>query len=391
MAALSVLITVFAVILLIPSLVFFLECFAALFFVSKEQGTRPAGVSAVILIPAHDEAPSIAATVTSLREQLAPTDRILVVADNCQDDTANVARDAGADVVERIDPDRRGKGYALAFGVERLAAVPPDVVLVVDADCRLEPGSMAALVREATRLEKPVQADYVSQPVGTSALSMISALAMLIRNRVRPRGLRRLGLPCHLMGSGMGFPWNVLLAAPDTEGDLVEDLLMGIELTLLGHEPALCVDAGVRSELPTDNRAALQQRRRWEHGQIGTLLRHGPRLIWAGITRLRPKLIVAGADLMVPPLALLVGLLIATAVAAGTLQALGGAMLPLAITGASLGLVGFGVVLGWARYGREMVPFRYLLMVPFYLLWKLPLYLSFVFGRREREWRRTER
>jgi cellulose synthase/poly-beta-1,6-N-acetylglucosamine synthase-like glycosyltransferase len=189
----------------------------------------------------------------------------------------------------------------------------------------------------------------------------------------------------------MAFPWSVLRAAPDLGANIVEDLAMGIELALLGHEPLFCIEAGVRSDLPSSPSAALQQRRRWEHGHLATLLEQGPRLIREGIQRRRPGLIAMGADLIVPPLALLVGLLILVLGVAGLLVLLGGPTFPAWIAGVALGLVGLGVALGWARYGREAVPFRYLLLVPVYLVWKIPLYVSFALGRRERNWRRTER
>jgi cellulose synthase/poly-beta-1,6-N-acetylglucosamine synthase-like glycosyltransferase len=326
-----------------------------------------------------------------VQHQLADGDRVLVVADNCTDDTAVIARAAGAEAIERSDPERRGKGYALSFGMDHLDSNPPDVVIVVDADCHLTPGSIDALVHRAVETQRPVQADYVFQPAERSAISMISALATLVRNRVRPRGLRRLGQPCHLTGTGMAFPWNVMRAAPELGANLVEDLVMGIELALLGHEPILCIEAGTRSELPIGRRAAIQQRRRWEHGQIGALLQHGPRLIREGIRRGRPGLIALGADLIVPPLALLVGLSILFLGISGLLVFLGGPNFPVWTACIALALVSLGVGLGWLRYGREVVPFRYLLLVPLYVIWKVPLYASFLFGRRERQWRRTER
>ena len=220
---------------------------------------------------------------------------------------------------------------------------------------------------------------------------MISALAFLVRNRVRPRGLHRLNQPCQLDGTGMAFPWSVVRTAPDLGANIVEDLTMGIELALLGHEPVLCIDAGVRSDLPSSRSATMQQRRRWEHGQMTTLLQYGPRLIREGIVGGRPGLIAMGADLMVPPLALLVGLLLLVLSAAGVLVLAGGSTLPAWIAGVALGLVGLGVAVGWTRYGRTEVPFRYVLLVPLYVAWKIPLYLSFLVGRREKRWRRTDR
>ncbi len=380
-----------ASILLLPSLVFLLECSFGAFLRQGERPTRREGVSLVILIPAHDESQGIAPTIENVRSQLQPRDRVVVIADNCTDDTAHVAREAGAEVIERHAPDHRGKGYALAFGTDHLQSDPPDVVIIVDADCRLTPGSIDALVETALRSHRPMQADYVSKSVDRSPLSMISALAMLVRNRARPRGLRFFGLPCQLTGTGMAFPWDVLRAAPDLGSNLVEDLAVGIELALLGYEPMLCVHAGVRSELPSGRRAAMAQRRRWEHGQLATLFRYGPRLIGRGITRGRLGLVAMGVDLMVPPLALLVGLLALTAALSVLLAFLGGSAAPGWISLAGLGLVAVGVAVSWARYGRETIPFRYLLLVPLYVLWKVPLYAAFLLGRRERKWQRTER
>ena len=391
MILLTILAAVAAAILAIPALVFFVECFASLFLPAGKQLMRPEGVSVVVVVPAHDEEGGIGATIAGVQSQLGPGDRVLVVADNCSDGTAGLARTAGAEVIERSDRERRGKGYALAFGIDHLDPNPPDVVIVVDADCRLTPGSIDALVQRAVETQRPVQADYVLQPAERSAISMISALAFLVRNRVRPRGLRRLGQPCQLDGTGMAFPWSVVRAAPDLGANIVEDLVMGIELALLGHEPLLCIEAGVRSELPSEPSAAMSQRRRWEHGHLATLLQNGPRLIREGIIRGRLGLIALGADLIVPPLALLVGLLVLVLGAAGVLVLIGGPTFPAWIAGIALGLVGLGVAIGWARYGREAVPFRYLLLVPLYLLWKVPLYVSFLFGRRERKWRRTDR
>lgn len=391
MTLMAILIAVAAVILSIPSLVFFMECAASIFLPPEKRVSRPEGVSLAVLVPAHDEKRGVGPTVMGIQSQLSGGDRVLVVADNCTDETAKVALAAGAEVIERSDADRRGKGYALAFGIDHLASNPPDVVIVVDADCSLTPGSIDALVRRAIQTQRPVQADYTMSPVANSPISMTSAFAMLVRNRVRPRGLRRLNQPCQLTGTGMAFPWRVMRAAPELGANIVEDLTMGIELALLGHEPVLCIEAGARSELPSGRNAAMQQRRRWEHGHLGTLLHHGPRLIHEGIRQRRIGLIAMGADLLVPPLALLVGLLILVFCMAGLLIVVEGSSVPAWIAGSSLALVGLGITLGWARYGRDTIPFLYLLVMPIYVIWKIPLYASFVLGRRERRWRRTER
>src|SRR5690242_16376925 len=111
-----------SLLLLLPLLVLTLEVLAALLPARSRTTSRPPGLRCTILVPAHDEETGIAATLASIRSQLAPQDRLVVVADNCTDRTAAVAREAGAEVVERTDPARRGKGFALDCGVRALEA-----------------------------------------------------------------------------------------------------------------------------------------------------------------------------------------------------------------------------------------------------------------------------
>ena len=183
------------------------------------------------MIPAYDEHHAIRSTLEGVKPELGPRDSILVIADNCTDNTAEIARREGAEVIERHDPEHRGKGYALDCGIAHLSADPPDVVVVLDADCRMKPGSIRRLASCAVGTGRPAQAeDILTVPRGASTLASVSALAFLVRNHVRPSGLQRLGLPCQLMGTGMAFPWEVILSAPPGGAQLVEDMQMGVQL-----------------------------------------------------------------------------------------------------------------------------------------------------------------
>ncbi|MEM7436065.1 MAG: glycosyltransferase family 2 protein [Myxococcota bacterium] len=389
--ALTWTIVALALVLLVPALVLWIECLASVFPLKRIRPRLEEGLKTTILVPAHDESASIGSTVSALREQIREEDQILVVADNCTDDTAQRAVAAGARAIERQDPEHRGKGYALRFGVESMSSDPPDVVIVVDADCRLSPGSVETLAAQAVALNRPVQGEYTFDPPTRTPLTMVSALALLVRNRARPRGLRRLGLPCQLTGSGMAFPWKMMRDAPELRAHLVEDLLLGAELAIAGTPPFHSVEAEVTSELPDNSGAALQQRKRWEHGQLGTLIGHGPKLLGLGIRRLNVGLMALGADLIVPPLALLCGVSLLLLGAALAVVLAGAPWALVAAPGLVLGVIASAVGLAWLFHGRREVPFRYLLAAPLYLLWKVPLYLSFSLGRREREWRRTDR
>jgi glycosyltransferase involved in cell wall biosynthesis len=193
------------------------------------------------LVPAHNEEASLGRTLPGLLAQLGGADRLVVIADNCEDRTAEVARRCGAAVVERRDPVRCGKGFALHFGVRILNADPPEVVVFVDADCKAEAGAIDHLVREAGAGQCPAQAAYVMSPPPHPALGdRVSRFAFLYKNVVRPSGLASFGLPCLLTGTGMAMPWAVVRDAPLASGNIVEDMQLGLDLAVAGHSSRRC-------------------------------------------------------------------------------------------------------------------------------------------------------
>ncbi len=385
-----------ALVLAVPSAMLLLECVAAA-LVDADRGEDPALARAarppvVVLMPAHDEADGIGAALAGLRAQLAPGDRLLVVADNCRDATARRAREAGAEVLERADPTRRGKGFALAHGLARLAVECPDaVVVIVDADCRCEPGSVEALARSVVAHGAPAQACYLlAAPRTASPGAALSAFALLLRNRVRPLGLAALGLPCPLFGSGMAAPVELLARHPQRGASLVEDLELGIDLAVAGHAPRFVPGARVTSVLPADREAARGQRRRWEHGHLQALARGVPRLLAAALRRRRLAPLALGLDLWIPPLSLLVLAEVGLALAGLLRIAAGGSAASLVAALACLAATGAAVALAWARFGRQVASASQLLRAPAYALGKLPVYVGFLL-RRQREWVRTRR
>src|SRR5215470_550678 len=149
--------------------VWFSEVLAGCFALRKERtppvaepGTRSHKIT--VLIPAHNEGAGILPTIRDVQAQLEPNDRILVVADNCTDDTAAIVQAAGAEVTVRVDSVRRGKGYALEFGVRQLGLNPPDIVVIMDADCRLGENTLRHLSDSAMASGRPVQSLYFMLP-----------------------------------------------------------------------------------------------------------------------------------------------------------------------------------------------------------------------------------
>jgi len=289
----------------IPIAVFVVECLAALLPPSGEvpMGERP---TVVVLMPAHNEAGGLGHTLACLRPQLLAGDEVVVVVDNCNDETAAIARCGGATVVERNDPGRRGKSYALDAGVRFLAARtrPPEVVIILDADTIASPGAIDELARTAYFFAQPVQGAYTLRPGDGRALSAVAGFSFAVRNVVRPQGLRRLGLPCLLNGSGMAFPWSILSRAGLASGRLAEDRWLAIDLAIAGHCTRYS-PAAVTGVFPKSAKAIQTQRERWEHGHLETILLQVPRLVVAAMRQRRAVLLALALELAVPPLSLL--------------------------------------------------------------------------------------
>ncbi len=351
-----------------------------------------------ILIPAHNEALSIGKTLTTLLPQLTPQDRVVVVADNCTDETAAIARFIGENfekfdvsVLEREDPERLGKGYALDYGIRFLKSDPPSVVIFIDADCIVHAGTVQRLAEVAWNSRRPVQATYLQdKPSNPTPKDAISALAILVKNFVRLQGLARLGLPCLLYGTGMAFPWSVISNASLASGNLVEDMQLAIDLAIAGYPPMYCAEAKVTGTLPQQQQASKTQRTRWEYGHLQILVNQVPRLLKAAISQRRFELLTLALELGVPPLSLLVMVWGATMVASLLLGLLGGAWIPtivLAVTGL---LIITSIVGAWIKFGQKTIPGSVLLAIPIYILWKIPLYIAFIV-RPQKKWIRTER
>jgi cellulose synthase/poly-beta-1,6-N-acetylglucosamine synthase-like glycosyltransferase len=367
-----------------------LECLLAL--VPQRPTIASNTASSVVLIPAHNEALGIAGTLELLKPEIGPNDRILVVADNCNDATASIAREHGVEVLDRFHDTNRGKGFALEAGVRYLEAhSPPDVVVILDADCQFETGSLATLVSMCASIQRPVQARNLVRLLNDAGPeATVSVFAFLVKNWVRPRALNMLGIPSALTGTGMAIPWNQIADAPLASGEIVEDLALGHHFVRLGLAPVYCESAHVWSDQPNDAKVAVTQRTRWEHGYLSSILRDVPDLLATALRQMRPSLLVVALDLMIPPLALL-GLISLFAAALLFLFGLWfGNWVPLAtLLGAGVIAV-VGITVAWLQFGRELIPGKVLFAIPGYVLSKLNIYKRFI-TQRQKEWVRTER
>jgi len=345
-----------------------------------------------VIVPAHDEELLIGRVVRNLRRNDWPSDafRVVVVADNCTDGTAAVARAAGAQVLERRHATLRGKGYALEHAfLDSRARGWAEAVVVVDADSEASPNLLTACAARIESGAHAVQVHYGVLEPRASWRTRLLCIAMAAFHRVRSRGRERLGLSCGFRGNGWCVTHGLLAQVPYRAFSLAEDVEYGIELGLAGYRIHYADEASVDAEMVVDAASAGSQRRRWELGRwqllrtkLGVLLRAAVR---------QPSLVCLdlALDLLVLPLsyvALNVVVLLAVAAALAPWQA---AALPwvwaACACAASLLLY---VLRGWQLSGMGALGLVDLARAPVFLLWKVLLLLR---SRGSLTWVRTPR
>jgi cellulose synthase/poly-beta-1,6-N-acetylglucosamine synthase-like glycosyltransferase len=291
-------------------------------FGARDGSRTPPRTRVAVLVPAHDEAELIARCVRSLRDQTYPSElyEVVVIADNCTDETAAIAEDAGARVLVRNDTSARGKGHALRWALDRVLAQepPPDAVAVVDADSVAGRDFLEALVAPFERGAAAAQGESLLFDEGSPAAALRAA-AFLLVNRVRPSGRSMLGLPTTLAGNGMLFGRELLETHPWDAFSAAEDVEYTIRLRLAGIGPAFAGGAILLSPTAPTSEAATQQQLRWEGGKMHVARTQIPRLVGSAVRLRRPLLLEAAFELAVPPLGLLAALAGVGAVTVGVL------------------------------------------------------------------------
>ena len=359
--------------------------------VSQRRVTGPAAAGLerepmAIVVPAHNESDGIARTLKNLLA-IARSDgatRVVVIADNCTDDTAAIAHSLGARVIERQDDIRRGKGYALDHAFRMLATEGFGAYVVIDADSVADANLIESLREHFARGAVAVQARYTVLNAERSPRTRLAELALCAINCLRPRGRHALGLSAGILGNGFALRRSVLERVPYTATSVVEDVEYHLRLIESGIRVHFADETTVRGEMPVNDAGRKTQRARWEGGRLRLLMANGIRLgarVGAGNLRLAEPLF----DLLLLPLGyhalLLLSLL---AMPFGWARVVGAAGI----------LVLGGHVIVAARIGRLSARglASALAHLPAYLVWKVAMIgATLSTSRASTRWIRTDR
>ena len=261
------------------------------------------GIRLTVVIPAHNEESGLPITLASLKacSNPLPDHDLHVIADNCSDDTAGIARAAGCTVLERHDLSRRGKGYALNWAFEQIQDKGYDALIVVDADTRVDANFLDVWRNLIAHGADAGQAVYRVGNPQANFRTRLMHIAFLAFNYLRPLSRQNLGFSAGILGNGFGPSMATVREIPYDSFSIVEDLEYHTRLVRAGKRVVFLAETAVWSDMPVTAEAAQTQRERWEGGRLRMTLEQAPKLL-AGVLSGRWRLVEPLLELLLLPL-----------------------------------------------------------------------------------------
>jgi cellulose synthase/poly-beta-1,6-N-acetylglucosamine synthase-like glycosyltransferase len=337
----------------------------------------------LVLVPAHNEEALIGRTLDQINAVKRDRDMVLVVADRCTDDTAAIARKAGAMVLERQPGEEPGRAAARQAGQAYALRHAWDAIVMIDADSVVEEGFFDACERAMAGGAEALQARSEAA-LGDNLVARAYVAAFAMQGVLIPRGRDRLGLLVRMRGTGMVLSRRVV-EHYEFRGAAGEDRWFGLDLCLDGVRPRHVDGARLRSENVGSWRAASTQRLRYEAGRMSAAREFvGPLLL-----RRTAAAFEAAVDLLTPPFAMAMLCL----AAGGALAALAGQTVVAVVLLALLGCLGLDLMLALVQAGAGARTWIALLAAPWYILWKVGVQLRALGSvlRRDTEYAPTAR
>jgi len=341
-----------------------------------------------ILIPAHDEELLLGRTLASVLDLDYPRDRfrVVVIADNCTDRTAEIARAAGAECWERQDEQARGKGEALEWAFRRIDEPDDHAVVVLDADTITGRNLLQVFDAYLDSGSEAIQAANLVERTQDNLFTTFMALGNLITNYYVYLPKFRMGSTAFLLGTGMCFRLRQVETYFQEQYSISEDIDYSLRLINNGVRIAFAAETYVETVHPDEIRAASTQRVRWSSGTYGLLWRNAWACLKRGIRQGSLLYLDTAATLLTWSKAL-IGLLFGLALPVCLLA--GPRFIALAL------LLFFGYVfylsLGVILLHRRKHRYLHLLLAPVLVPWLIVIAVLGLLGYRKREWTRTKR
>ncbi len=349
-----------------------------------------------VVVPAYNEEKVISKTLYSLSGLIYPKKLydVIVIADNCTDNTAKIARNLGATVLERKDPARRGKGYALrwAFDQIRNSDKQYDAIVVFDSDSLASGNFLEVMNYYLENGREVIQSSDLVIPQPGIWSSETIRIGFLLCNYVKPLGRKALGLHMGLRGNGMCFSLDHLKKYPWKAWSRTEDLEYGLLLLTKGIDIHFAPEAFVWAQMPVKAENAESQRQRWEMGRYGVIRKYARQFLRETIRKRSLKYFDVLIDLVTPPFVNMLLIVLFMIAVNQLLWYFGFISVDFLILWSGLALVGLlqlfaGLLI--AKADKDL--YKSLFYIPVYILWKIKVYLKTLFIGRERTWIRTTR
>lgn len=278
----------------------------------KEKKDYNAKNRFAMIVSAHNEEVVIGKLVESMMAQNYPKELfdIFVIADNCDDNTAEISRSYGVNVLERSTEGKRGKGYALEWMFSKLFKMEKkyDAVTIFDADNLVDKDFLKEIDSKMKSGYKVVQGYIDSKNPEDSWISASYSIAFWSQNRMYQLARHNLGLSSQIGGTGFAVATDTLKELGWGSTCLTEDLEFTCRLILSGEKVGYAYDAIIYDEKPLKLKQSWVQRRRWMQGFADVASRYFAKLFKAGIVRRRWYIFDASLYVLQPFVTLLLGI-----------------------------------------------------------------------------------
>lgn len=344
----------------------------------------------LVLIPAHNEQMVIKRVIDSIRDTDYDQDlvKIVIIADNCSDSTVQIVKDCQADVLERIDQEKIGKGYAIEWALNRLDYASFDAVTVIDADNCIEKNYFKVKAGFLDSGLEIIQAYYGYYNPSKTPYAYILYLANLIENELLYHSRSNLKLHTFLRGSGMTFKSSVLQEVPWHSDSVTEDVNYSIELILNDKKVHFTTQTKVCEEALSYIDQSFNQRLRYNTGIISLFKNSFLKLFSAGLSKGDLSIVESAMSffLLSKPLLLSASMFLLLINYLVTES-----LLIYSVTVANIALISFYFMLGLFLNPKEGPIIRTCLASPFYGFWLIAVYVLSSFGYKKGVWSRTPR